>query len=339
MKVPAFAVAALLTLSLAVLAPPRLVEASDAPSPEHDDSPCRGRVPDYVALRDLMAQPTTYVGRCIRTHGLVVSRYVYPDLEGLYFNSDQNVGLYTYDESLGDDLFSYRAWTEITGVVDTCERIHAAASAEEARLQAENELDFVFVGGPCHYYTHLAVLDVFAFARVDGRPLRLTAAGLPPNLWLLRQADALRPDEVHLSEAIERWFAAVKAQDAARIDELHSGKARPLSASELQYYARMTDPRSPVADLIAREGPLRVVFFRFVHGVLRTASWEEVESRLFGCVCKTDDCEGLWPIAPEDTYADIRWPYVCAAALSSATGVIVERDLFWYLASIPDDVE
>ena len=303
----------LFVLVLAACASPVPPEKPVAFVPLREDCTASEAIP--IALEDFASDPDLYIGKCVRTHGLIAFRSIFPDLHRLYtaYYLPANP-IAVYGKNL-DDLWGMRKFADVVGFAYSCEQLwtraemNADKETEEAKKRGSQDEYIPFIAGECHY--HGGPLIYLSQISVDeNSPTRLSGitAGRYGNLKPLH-ADV--PQAAEIRGFLEPIFESMEKRDEAtlrsRLQELGAGDAHNQAKDLL-------DPRkSPFSFLFGANVELNVHYF-----VLRQpATYTPNRYIAVGCVCKKNDCDGLWPIATADAGANPDWPFAC---------ISVERD-------------
>lgn len=107
---------------------------------------CRQNV-RTVALSELIGAPAQFVGKCVRTTGVVAGWLIYVDTDAYHRGADWNhesgapyrhIGTYPQvaTAELGDEVVS----ADVIGIVDTCERLYGDSNV-------------IMVLGYCHHFS------------------------------------------------------------------------------------------------------------------------------------------------------------------------------------------
>jgi hypothetical protein len=278
-----------------------------------------------ITLEALASHPDQFIGKCVRTRGLVAFRNIFPSLQSLYEESNPEKRVAIYGKSPPDyELWGMRKFADVIGYAYSCEQLGMNAEiedqkrADEAKTNGSKTVVISFLAGECHYHGG-PVIYVSQIAVDEGAPTRLFGPDATKYANLVR----LPPDAPHFTEvasAIAPAFEFVRKQDDVAL-KAHLEKLGTRNASSETVEA--VDPRkSPFAFLL---GSSRVPE---VHYFVPKRPNAESEGRYLaiGCVCKMDDCERKWPIALSDTVADPDWPYACMTAEKNGSDIFVS----WY---------
>ena len=295
-----------------------LLLAATQPAPAA--APCTAETAHRTTVQKIGEHRERWTGRCVTVAGVMTSVAMYDSVEGLYeahrLRQDGNqdpaalrrhrIGLY----SPNNEIRGFRANADglptirVTGTVDTCEQMAAAARAASPNA-------IVMMSGYCHYYggavVRAAVFDIDA-----SRPhLRLIGEAARRRVGNLVFAPVSWPQLAELRNIGERFRAAIPAGDRAGLMQLHAFGDASNEHEQRLLGAMLDDPASVFAQLRTdRDRPMAIFVDRHEAERLRAGILPE---QPFGtiCFCRTSDCTGRWPISSSDADNAPRRPYAC----------------------------
>lgn len=269
--------------------------AADAP-------PCTEAVAKTVAVDDVLKNLDPYFGTCVRIHGLLANRALYPDLKTFYRREmgprfSSLIAVYGNEDA--EELWGPRSMVEFVGTVTSCSAIWAGseAAADEAnKSSTDGTTSIPFVTGICHY-TDVPAIIVTKTTWLRDEPARLTGATQNTLHGNLDRVPPLSPRIAKQRSIAERWFDALRRKDA---EALFPGD------TSMRYV--LEDEKSPARALMGIAKPLEISYFR-------NTDWDKIDPGwrdTYACVCTRDDCSGKWPISTLDAQNDeADWPYFC----------------------------
>ena len=288
-----------------------LAPQTDAAAPE---PACTAQTAIRTDLRAIAEHPERFAGRCVTVSGPASGIALYSGVEGIYLNQRKyyggwrhRIGLYSPDNRIrrsAADRDSPAVLT-VTGRVDTCERLSAAAHA------SAGPDSIVMMSGYCHYYSGAVVhADVYfedSRARVErlyGERARKRYGELiaPPDDWpMLPQLQALA----------DRFETALKAGDRRALAALHDLDPDDPGDDRAMLDYLLTDERSPFAEIRRAGQSQSALFIR--HRQLSGDDYREASRHPSGvlCFCRTRDCSRSWPISASDASNAPDKPYAC----------------------------
>ncbi|MDF7775163.1 hypothetical protein P1X14_07885 [Sphingomonas sp. AOB5] len=298
-----------------------LLAAAAAPQPLSASAPaCTSRTATATTIEAIQADYPAWRGKCVRVTGIAVGAQLYTDRKALLEPMDM------FGENLRRSLFLYTgkpglpwrnpARVEAVGRVGSCRDEHDAIGA----IQAQSPDDIVMVGGYCHTslqtYIRMPELRILSTAPI----LRLTEAEVPPGERQLVEAE---PD---LAGYAEQVVAARKVIDALAtgdreafqfLDWPETGEEggvpkREARAESGPRFERLSASRALYARLRdAGQDRMRVFIERSWLDSVREHPGERAP--LLSCWCKTESCEGRWPVARMDADNVTERSYLCVA--------------------------
>lgn len=264
-------------------------------------------------------------GRCVTLSGPFTSISLYSSVEGLYLTSryeiDGNpapatlrrnrIGIYSRNNRLREIGVGLRKIVpiEVTGRVDSCERMHAEAVA---KAKAAGKIPIIMMSGYCHYFSGAVIrVDEYrlghrAFERLAGERNRERFGNLVPmpESW---------PQRVVIERDMAEFLTALRSGDVARMAALHREKVETKNAYTRKVFAALLDRSDSVFAEVRLEAGLPVRYFVDRSAFLR---WHADGTRpehpyALACICRTKDCEGRWPISDNDADNKPSRPYAC----------------------------
>jgi hypothetical protein len=297
---------------------------------------CRREESMPVAFRELATNIEAYAGKCIIVRGMTSGYFFYGGIEDYYrFNNSSlerdrpTVGLYAPNEEAREQLFGRRQSVELVALANTCAHLSAFAHKDDDKrkpehtMTADGEVELVTIvmlTGYCHY-TDEPVLHVSEFRILDPGPLRLTGDDARRALG---DSDDLQPDTPIYAEAtsrIRQWFDAVRRRDIVGL----------WGQSWHRYNTDIGDKEEwPTSIFWDKDTPLRFLFGRpslppIKYYVARISAEEQSKGEyvVSGCICRTPDCTGRWPIHSSDASISPAWPYACMWVHRREDGMLI----------------
>lgn len=314
-----------LKIAIVFTLPSALANAADAPgrlidAPEGYTYGCTAAEAKPVALRELQRDPAAFLPQCVRIEGISsAGREVYADVGDFYRHLTQmiashpegiGVGLYWSKRSVGQ--IGYRERVEVIGRAFSCSELYREAkeAQDEKYAGAVARPPPPMLAGYCHYYGD-AIIFVARARIVDAGPLRLTG---PDAAKEFGDLDDLRSTDERYSDVWKRvtqWFDAVRRFSSPQHDDFmksHCGGAKDPSAEERK---AENECRADQQKRLAALGTKSLPPIRFFLRNTKPAYGSPEDYLAIGCVCRTTNCEGLWPMHSIDADSSA-WPYLCA---------------------------
>jgi hypothetical protein len=277
-----------------------------------------------ATLEDFISHPNRLLDKCIHVHGFVAYRSVVPNIQWLYERSkpEDRVALYGKDPP-GKELWAInRNYADLVGFAYSCEQLGAFTQAEADRAEEEakkNGSDTVIISmltGNCHYHGG-PLLWVSQITLDQNSPTRLfgpVAAKLGNLIPMLPSA----PNAAERTNAIAPIFEFFRKQDKEGL-QAHLEKLEDASAGA--FANDVGDPQGPFSFL---RGEAKVPD---VHYFIPRDSTDSAADYYYaiGCICKTDGCDGKWPIAEMDTDNEPEWPYACIRVMKADNNKLVPQ--------------
>jgi hypothetical protein len=161
------------------------------------------------------------------------------------------------------------------------------------------------LAGYCHYYGD-AIIYVARSRILTPGPLRLTGTDAAKAFG---DIDDLRPSDDRYNEVWKRvteWFDAVRRPNSPQFKDYATDHCAPVASGD-----RLT--RECGAEIEERFAFLRNGLppaIKFYSRRTKPLYGPQSDYLALGCVCRTANCEGQWPIHSVDTSSSA-WPYVC----------------------------
>ncbi|HXC56503.1 MAG TPA: hypothetical protein VNU97_14490 [Rhizomicrobium sp.] len=282
--------------------------------PKLPPKPCGQHIRD-ADLHDVAAHPAHYADVCVRIRGLVVGTMLFAGRRGYYLagqgteyfavpgGTDYRVGLYMSDANWKRVRDKPPAEAVVIARVETC---------DDLVTDLENVL---MVQGWCHYQSG----TIFAVASIHTkmtRILRATSDADRADMGDLRFAPPDWDRRAAVTDLGESWMRAIEAGDAQTLRKLQT-------AYDVQFEpVVLRDAGSPFATFRGRKTLPQMVLF------LPPTRDEHPTSNLYNvgvfCFCRSNVCDGLWPISTQDTGFTPERPYVCGGVWSQDGQLSVE---------------
>ena len=294
---------------LVVLCAPSSSRADEANLvPPRGDCTAAESIP--ASLERFLSRPSRFMNKCIRVRGFVAFRSVAPSLEWLYQSPDTDKLIAIYGEdSSGANLWGLRAYADLVGFAYSCEQLGEFVYAEADRANAEAKKagrdteSFPFISGNCHYHggpllwVSQATVDKAAPNRVFGKR-NAKYGDLVPMASSARYAS-------EITGAIAPMFDLIRQRDKSGL-KTYLEKLGVGSASFDSDLA--IDPEKTPFSFLLGASSTPVVHY-FVSKDRARGAFGDYAA--VGCICKSDGCDGKWPIAYMDVRYEPDWPYSC----------------------------
>ncbi len=263
-----------------------------------------------IDIGKFSTNPEPYIGRCVHARGIIADRSFFPSLQVMYNSRippERKIAISGDNET----LWGMRKFVDIVAFAYSCQELGRSAQAkadrQDADLSARGEEagTLVFIAGNCHYFSS-PVLHVSERAPVEGEPVRLTGASTGRSFGNLIEIQTTSPSARTIRDHIQTRLDFIRARDFDGLKNFM--RADGLSEEDAQEAIRylLLENDAPFAFLAGVSTPPVVRYFG-IKGEPRSA--RNFDS--YRCVCKTADCEGLWPISSLDTEKRPEWPYSC----------------------------
>lgn len=268
---------------------------ADDAGPRED---CRAEEAQQLDVTGFIANPERFIRRCIRVRGIIAFRQFFPDVASMYkanMHSKDVIGIY----GSADSLWEMRKSVELIAYTYTCDELGKYAERQtdranrEAKAQGRDSVTISFISGECHYHDG-PILLVSHWQETESNPPRLYGA---ENALRYGDLIPIRDDWEHASEVknfSREWFDGIRKQDANILySAAQSAGISRFQASTAEKITHAKD--SPYASLFgATKAPL-IEFFRLK--IDAPDNYPDGAFFAFGCVCRAENCSGMWPIA------------------------------------------
>ena len=300
------------THALTAEAPKRLSEA-----PEEYVFGCEPTEARAVSIRDLHDNPAAYLRQCVRIVGVSAGgRDVVADIADYYLHMTQllegrteGIGIGLYASKLTTGSISERERVEVIGRAYSCEELYReaeAASDEKYGGTAPPPM----LGGYCHYYGNAIVFAARSRILEPG-PLRLAGAEAAKAVGDLDDLVARDTRYTEVWKRATQWFDAVRRESSPQHDDFLDVCGRlPQPTTDADARVRECRDSRRRELLILGRGRLPPIKY-FVRHIKPWYFPGADDYYALGCVCRTANCEGKWPIHSIDS-ASPAWPYFCA---------------------------
>lgn len=305
---------------LAALLALGLLGAADAPKKA---PACELETARPATIEQIADGYESFAGDCVKLTGIAWGAYLFSGREALL----ESVGGYGEGARHSivllpdrrEDLLKAPQWAQVVGRVGSCSAQNAAVSD----YQNQHPDQIVMVAGYCH--TSLETyLDNFRIELLDRPvPLRLTESEVSAENRLIVEAPENAPNLASYRDAAFKFITALRRNDKITF--------RNLAAPDLAL--EKTDPERGEAwykrragEMDARFAQSRAALPKLSRASLRApktfvrsdelAEWRKdkvVPGHYITCWCRSADCQGKWPVAPQDADNMPQRPYYCVA--------------------------
>lgn len=269
------------------------------------DSACTMETAHRISLQNLARYPQRYVGQCVRTSGVIDGWSIFASVEALYSATDQDAHsdrpsrIGSYPQAAFESLAGNVVFGDVAGVAENCDTFAPSA--------------MMFLGY-CHHYGG-AFLIISALE--PGSPVvRRVGPTERRQIGTLGFAPANWEDRNTIERMASDWIASIENHDLAALARL---SGRDLNEANLadensDEHFMIAAVDSPFVEFRApREHHQLALFVTKAPGEGRaTLTRARRDREAYACICRIDDCTGVWPISVGDAWNEASHPYVCA---------------------------
>lgn len=273
--------------------------------------PCTEDEAIPTTVVEIATDPDRFLDRCVTVTGAVAGVSMYSGREGMYlafrYGTDGNYSAESRLHRIGIDRqdirnlrLAFPRQTTVTGRVDSCER-------RFDRVVAAGGIPFL--GGYCHYFSGPTIM-VDSYAITERRHERMTGETARARYGNLAFMPDDWPGRPGAEAIVAEFLTALRTGNREKLAELHDFDDENNEYQRGVLSDLLTRSHSPFAEARLAE-PSQVAFFVSMAGDGSLLSHEGMGSASTVCLCRTNDCTGLWPISLNDANNAPDRPYAC----------------------------